>query len=211
MRNRSSYLIFLPILLFSFFVMTASIVDADEKETLDTKISLHDSFPNTNANFIGTPKYDITNTTESQPDYIHFYAFNLFSPLNRTYQSRILPLNITFSAAMGSRYTLNYILDERFEGTIPFEIENSTELHVMYPAHGHLMLPELSEGNHNLTINMLAFSGYFTGSVQFTIDTQSQPDNIPEFPSWSILPVLLVAMMTASIYRNQLRKKKKAY
>ncbi|PVX24979.1 MAG: hypothetical protein CW716_08980 [Candidatus Bathyarchaeum sp.] len=151
--------------------------------------------------FTGSVQFTID--TQNQPaDYIRFYAFTLYSPINRTYNSKSIPLDISFSAGWGS-YTLTYTLDGGLEGAIPFEIENSTELHAIYPAHGHLMLPELSEGNHNLTINMLCPSGYFTGSVQFTINTQNQPDDIPEFNSSSIL----LFMMSAAVIVVWLRKK----
>jgi hypothetical protein len=153
MKNRNKSMIFLTILLFCVVISSTSI--EAQKETVEDECS----------------------------DYIQFYAFTLYSPINRTYNSKSIPLDISFSTGLGSNYTLTYTLDGGLEVAIPFEIENSTGLHAIYPAYGHLMLPELSEGNHNLTINMLSYTGYFTGSVQFTIDTQSQPNDIPEFPS----------------------------
>ena len=135
-------------------------------------------------------------------DYIQFYAFTLYSPLNRTYNSRLLNLSLTFSAGLGIKYSLSYNIDGEHEGDIPFKIENPKELHVIYRANGYLMLPELSEGTHNLTINLLA-SGYqfgnpyFTGSVQFTIKTQSQPNIIPEFESSTILLLILSGIIIA--------------
>ena len=37
-------------------------------------------------------------------DYIKFYAFTVYSPLNRTYNSEFLVLNLTFNVGMGIRY-----------------------------------------------------------------------------------------------------------
>jgi hypothetical protein len=146
-------------------------------------------------------------------DYIQFYAFTLYSPLNRTYNSRLLNLSLTFSAGLGIKYSLSYNIDEEHEGDIPFEIENPKELHVIYRANGYLMLPELSEGTHNLTINLLA-SGYqfgnpyFTGSVQFTIKTQSQPNIIPEFESSTILLLILSGIIIAFLLGKNPKTKK---
>jgi hypothetical protein len=147
-------------------------------------------------------------------DYIQFYAFTVYSPLNRTYNSRLLNLSLTFSAGLGIKYSLSYNIDGEHEGDIPFEIENPTELHVINRANGYLKLPELSEGTHNLAINLLA-SGYpfgnpyFTSSVQFTIKKQSQPNIIPELESSTILLLILSGTIIPFLLRKKTENSKR--
>jgi hypothetical protein len=145
-------------------------------------------------------------------DYIQFSAFRLFSPLNRTYNSRFLTLNLTFGAAIGIKYSLYYKIDGKYECPIPFVIDNPNETHVVYKATGFVELPELSEGSHHLTIYLIA-AGYqpkglsYADTVYFTIDTQLKESDIPEFPSWTPLLITLVAMVAvAVIYKRRLLK-----
>lgn len=107
-------------------------------------------------------------------DYIQFSAFTLYSPLNITYNSRSLTLNLTFGAAIGIKYPLYYEIDGKYEGPIPYMITNPNETHVVYKATGFVELRELSEGSHNLTIHFIA-AGYqpeglsYADTVYFTI------------------------------------------
>ena len=93
---------------------------------------------------------------ETNNEYIQFSAFKLFSPLNKTYNSGFLTLNLTFGAARGIKYSLNYSIDEKYEGSIPFVINNPNETHVFYEANGFVELPQLSEGSHSLTFNFVS-------------------------------------------------------
>jgi parallel beta-helix repeat protein len=79
----------------------------------------------------------------------------IFSPLNRTYNSRFLTLNLTFGIGLGVDCSLNYSIDEKYDGPIPLVAKNPTELHIINEATGLVTLPELSEGSHRLTINVL--------------------------------------------------------
>jgi hypothetical protein len=81
-----------------------------------------------------------------------FSGVTLFSPINRTYNSRFLTLNFTFACGWGIKYSLNYSIDGKYGGPMPFVINNPTELHVIYSATGLVQLPELSEGSHRLTV-----------------------------------------------------------
>lgn len=143
-------------------------------------------------------------------DYIQFSAFRLFSPLNRTYNSRFLTLNLTFGAAIGIKYPLYYEIDGKYEGTIPYVINNPNEMHVVNKATGFAELPELSEGSHKLTIHFIA-SGYqhkdlsYADTVYFTINTQLKENDIPEFPSWAPLILLLSITMLAVIYKRRIQ------
>jgi hypothetical protein len=123
--------------------------------------------------------------TVSTEKFIQFYLFTLYSPLNGTYNSRFLDLNLSFTVGLGIRYTLYYYLDGKYGDEIPFTVENSTEMHVTYPANAFTKLPELSEGSHSLTIFIIC-SGLMrslpsnNGTVYFTIDTNSSEQFAPQ-------------------------------
>jgi hypothetical protein len=114
-------------------------------------------------------------------DSIRFSAFHLFSPLNRTYSSNFLSINLTFGASIGLKYLFNYDVDGKYKGSIPFVINNPTETHVVYKATGFVKLPELPDGSHRLSVYMVVI-GYqsknlaYTGTVFFAIN--STPLNI---------------------------------
>jgi hypothetical protein len=76
----------------------------------------------------------------------------LISPINKTYNSNFLTLNLTFGWGLGIQCSLNYSIDGKYEGPIPLVFNNPTELHVVNLATGLVQLPELSEGSHRLTV-----------------------------------------------------------
>ena len=75
----------------------------------------------------------------------------LYSPINTTYASRFLTLNLTFGAGLGVQCSLNYSIDGVYNGPIPIVPKNN-EMHVVIQTTGIVQLPELSEGSHCLTI-----------------------------------------------------------
>lgn len=115
---------------------------------------------------------------DPQPDYyIRFYAFTLYSPLNKTYNSKSLTLNLSFTGGMGVRYSLYYHLDGEYAGDIPWSAEGASEMHVTCPAIGSTQLPELSEGSHSLTVflkgeGLVLHPSLYNGTVFFTIDSK---------------------------------------
>ena len=123
--------------------------------------------------------------TVSTDKFIQFYLFTLYSPLNGTYNSHFLDLNLSFTVGLGIRYTLYYYLDGKYGDEIPFTVENATEMHVTYPANAFTKLPELSEGPHSLTIYIIC-SGLMrsipsnNGTVYFTIDTDNSEGFVPQ-------------------------------
>lgn len=77
----------------------------------------------------------------------------LFSPLNETYNSNYLVLNLNFSCAAGVDCTLNYTVDNAaIQSPIPLEYYGSGGFQMFYPGTGVVQLPELSYGSHQLTI-----------------------------------------------------------
>jgi len=86
-------------------------------------------------------------------DYISFSGgLTIFSPINETYNSNFLTLNLTFGCGAGIQCSLNYSLDGKYEGPIPLVFNNSTGFQLIYLATGLVQLPELSKGSHRLTI-----------------------------------------------------------
>jgi len=159
-------------------------------------------------------------------DYIRYSSgVTIFSPLHTTYNSRFLALNLTYAAGLGIEHSLNYSIDGKYEGPIPLTSKNPTELHVVNVQIGYVTLPELSEGSHCLTVNVLCglynyhganlpgapFIPTFPGSsdyiatwthtIFFTIDT-----SIPEFPSWIILPLFATATLIVVLVRKRLMR-----
>jgi hypothetical protein len=113
----------------------------------------------------------------SSNDRIYFSSgVTLFSPLNRTYNSRYLYLNFSFACGLGIKYSLSYDVDGKYGGPMPYVVSNPDELHVVYYATGLMILPELSEGSHSLTVNLLAapssnhIKPSYSDTVYFSID-----------------------------------------
>lgn len=127
----------------------------------------------------------------------------LYSPINTTYCSRFLTLNLTFGQGMGVRCSLNYSIDGQYSGPIPVVPKNN-ELHVVIQTIGLVQLPELSEGSHCLVINVEGdligihsanppgapfqptnaegtdYAARWTHVIYFTIDTNAPaPDSTP--------------------------------
>jgi hypothetical protein len=105
----------------------------------------------------------------------------LFSPINKTYTSSFLTLNFSFACGWGIKYSLNYDIDGKYEGPMPYVIKNPGELHVVYYATGLVKLPELSEGSHSLTVyleapRITAHKSSYADTVNFAIDLT--PPNI---------------------------------
>jgi hypothetical protein len=113
-----------------------------------------------------------TESTSSYP------VVTILSPTNGTYNSRNLNLNVTFVCGLGMRYTLKYSLDGRKpEISIPWTVDNPSELHVIYQAFGSVTVFALGGGLHSVTVNLVS-EGFVTGpnprsysdTVWFTVD-----------------------------------------
>lgn len=143
----------------------------------------------------------------SDENHIRFYLFTLHSPLNGTYNSRFLNLNLTFTAGMGIRYTLYYHIDGKYIDKIPFTVENSTETHVTYRAHAFTKLPELNEGAHSLIVFIIC-SGLIrslpsnNGTVYFTIDSKATMPFMPQ-PTVDLTPPKITNLYIQNQTSNQ--------
>ncbi len=157
-------------------------------------------------------------------DYVSFPSgTTIYSPINRIYHSNFLNLNLTFGAGLGLDHSLTYSIDEEHEGSIPLVAKFPSELHVVNMMTGLVALPELSEGSHFITINVLCslnnyhganpprppftptspgssdYIATWTHTIHFTIDT-----SIPEFPSWVIMPLFLMATLSTITVKKRL-------
>ncbi len=129
---------------------------------------------------------------DSNGDITYSSGIHLISPVNTTYTTNMLTLNLTFN--QGMQCQLNYSIDGQYCGDIP--LTNATEYHIlMTEMVGKAKLPPLSDGTHYLTINVQAnlndyhganppgapfkatnpegtnFSAVWEHTVYFTVDT----------------------------------------
>lgn len=152
---------------------------------------------------------------------------SITSPTNTTYSNNELSLIVTFKSLLNPNSSdLSYSIDGKNNVSIPLTgtreprevtrtypngtsvVVNST-LMVPYDIKGEVTLPELSEGQHNMTVyaNHVAnqIVAFDESTVYFTT-TANAEEELPEFPSWVILPLLLVATLVAVIYKKRLNK-----
>jgi hypothetical protein len=152
---------------------------------------------------------------------------SIMSPSNITCSNNELSLVVTFKSLLKPDSSdLRYSIDGKNNVSIPLTgtreprevtrtYENGTSvvvnstLMVPYDVKGEVALPELSEGQHNITVyakhvanQIVAFD---ESTVYFTI-TANAEEELPEFPSWLILPLLLVATLVAIIYKKRLNR-----
>jgi hypothetical protein len=152
---------------------------------------------------------------------------SIVSPSNSTYSSSLLILNVTFKLLLSpSCANVSYSLDGKSNVTIPLTAThepveatrtyangttvtvNSTFM-VPFTITGWAAVPDLSEGAHNITVyakyNANNIIGLDNSIVYFTIDPNSE-QSIPEFPSWTILPLLLIATLVIIVGKKRLSK-----
>jgi hypothetical protein len=73
-------------------------------------------------------------------------------------------------------YSLSFDIDGKYVGPMPYVVKNPNELHVVYQSSGLVTLPELSEGSHSLTVNLLVspsndhIKPSYSNTIYFSID-----------------------------------------
>lgn len=153
---------------------------------------------------------------------------SITSPANTTYGNNEPSLIVTFKSLLSPDSSdLSYSIDGKNNVSIPLTgtrepreatrtypngtsvVVNST-LMVPYNIKGEVSLPELSEGQHNITVyakhvanQIVAFD---ESTVYFTI-TANAEEKLPEFPSWLILPLLITLTFAAIFYKKKLTSK----
>jgi hypothetical protein len=94
---------------------------------------------------------------------IYSSGVHLYSPLNTTYPTNALTLNLTYD--MGIQSHLNYSVDGKYGGEIPLHVANASEVHIiMTKMAAEVALPSLADGSHCLTINVEANLNDYRGA-----------------------------------------------
>jgi hypothetical protein len=88
----------------------------------------------------------------------------VYSPVNATYDSNLLTLNLTCGCGAGLQFSLNYTIDAAYEGAIPLVYNGTAGFSLIATKTGTLQLPELSAGSHRLTIYEQATLDDYHGS-----------------------------------------------
>jgi hypothetical protein len=123
-------------------------------------------------------KIDFASCTSS------YSVVSIQSPTDQTYNTRFLTLNVSFSYG-GLRYALYYSLDGNYEGTIPWNITNPGEFHVVYSATGLLKLPELSDGTHQITVTLECSVDISNGNPPSAPFKPTTPNGTHYVATWS--------------------------
>jgi hypothetical protein len=156
---------------------------------------------------------------DSEPAFPLLSKVNIVSPSNSTYNSSLLTLdpNVTTIGGSNIHTSMSYSLDGICNQTMPLTIEYPAGNSFMMALHvGVVDLPPLSEGPHNITVHVAceypnnnrfvnepAITAFYNSTVYFTINTNSE-QQIPEFPSWTILPLLITATLVIIICKKRL-------
>jgi hypothetical protein len=93
-------------------------------------------------------------------------------PVNTTYTSRIISLNISFSTKLFSPIHLSatYSLDGTPKINVPL-VSSPSMIWSKNRVSGSVNLPELSEGSHILSVYVEAGSRFYSETVHFTVET----------------------------------------
>lgn len=113
-----------------------------------------------------------------------YSVVKIVAPLNSTYYSRFLTLEVTFPAS-ALRYSLNYDVDGKYEGPVPFGIDNPTEVHIVYKATGSVKLPELSDGSHRLTVTIECSIDVYGGNAPGAPFKPTAPNGTQFVATWA--------------------------
>jgi hypothetical protein len=166
--------------------------------------------------------------TDDSADFMSFSSgVVLYSPVNTTYSSKLLTLNLTAVVGLGIDCTINYNIDNQHIGRVPYTAMFPDELHVQNKVKGTVNLPELTEGTHNLTIQVVCTLNDYHGAnppgppftpipnstdyiatwidtIQFTINISDQ--QIPEFSAWTSMAIMLIAVLiVGTLYKTKLK------
>jgi hypothetical protein len=101
----------------------------------------------------------------------------LYSPLNKTYATGDLPLNLTFGKGMGLECHLSYSIDGQSYGEFPLAVIPNQGQHVVTYTTGLVQMPTFKDGLHSVTLQVDASGGNYahswTHTVNFIVDTGS--------------------------------------
>ena len=152
-------------------------------------------------------------------------GLTLYSPLNKTYNSSLLQLNLTFESGAGFQGFLNYSIDGKYQGPIPLTFNSTTGFEMVGLGYGLVQLPEFSNGPHVLTVNVgfynsSGYCGSWVHTIYFTINasevvstprptptpTLTLSPIVPEFSWLIILPLFIFTLSIAVIVGLKTRR-----
>ncbi|MGD0646082.1 MAG: hypothetical protein ABSA75_14350 [Candidatus Bathyarchaeia archaeon] len=115
----------------------------------------------------------------------------IFSPVNMTYYSRFLVLNLTYGVGLGINCSMIYSIDGKYGGSVPLVAQNPEEMHIINPVVGVVNLPELSVGSHSLNVYTECNTYYiasWSDTVYFKVSSSSGSPSPSIEPSPSVAP-----------------------
>jgi len=147
------------------------------------------------------------------------------SPNNTTYHENDVPLNFTVTQPyswLQAPYNISCWIkgvEYELDGQVVTLYKPSPSLHELpVTKQFSTVLTELSEGQHTLQVKISAESQYdpnqrsyffemerypldVSQTIVFTVDTV---DDIPEFPSWTILPLVVITTLIAIYFKKKM-------
>jgi hypothetical protein len=144
----------------------------------------------------------------------------IISPSNITYNSGLLTLkaNVTTLGGSNIKTSMKYSVDGTSNQTVPITIEYPAGNSFTMALHvGLADLPALNEGAHNITVYVKCeypnndrlvnapdtITAVYNSTVFFTISTRLEQE-IPEFPLWIIMPLILATTVVIITCKNRL-------
>jgi hypothetical protein len=91
-------------------------------------------------------------------------GLTLISPVNETYNSNYLTMNINLTCGAGIQFLLTYNIDGTIKGTIPLTYNGPGGFQLFAVETGTVQLPQLPDGTHQLTIYELASLNNYHGA-----------------------------------------------
>ena len=91
-------------------------------------------------------------------------GITIYSPVNTTYPTDTLPLNLTCNCGAGVKINFSYDLDGRYQGPITLTFNVTPTFHMFALGSALLQLPRLTEGSHRLTVYEDAYLNDYYGA-----------------------------------------------
>jgi hypothetical protein len=110
----------------------------------------------------------------------------VYSPVNTTYHSNSLTLNLTCNCGAGLDIFLNYDIDGKYPGLVTLSFNLTPGFHLMGLGTGLVQLPELPVGSHCLTVYEEAYLyDYHGASPPGPPFVQTAPGSADFVASWT--------------------------
>lgn len=109
----------------------------------------------------------------------------IYSPVNTTYHTNFLILNLTCNCGMGVKIYFSYDIDGKNQGPITLTFNATPGLHMFALGSALIQLPRLSSGPHQLTVFEDAYlNGYLGANPPGAPFKPTAPGSINYVASW---------------------------